>query len=316
MLEVFEMPESAADLGPWLDRTLMSPGLVNVVDELAVIHHAPEESLTVEEARDWLGKDVAAVLERGLGVLEDARLRQMLVRPSLLPAIQELVLVEGGAYWNSLMPPARRRMPTTVTQKPVPRWLFMVVPLAVAASVAAFVAVDMQRQPAVQPPIAAPDLVVTRGADTSLQNAEVTAHKPWGWNRDDLPDAESGPANLLGDLADALSEWFRVTATDGGDRDSLRLHLSEVWAGCQQVRLQTADITQPELRLKVIECVTLLEERMQSALGTLRGQPDQEGAAGTAARTKSQVDAWIQETINALRAMQKNATVESTKSGE
>ena len=130
MLEVLEMPESAADLGPWLDRTLMSPGLVNVVDELAVIHHAPEESLTVEEARDWLGKDVAAVLERGLGVLEDARLRQMLVRPSLLPAIQELVLVEGGAYWNSLMPPARRRMPTTVTQKPVPRWLFMVVPLA------------------------------------------------------------------------------------------------------------------------------------------------------------------------------------------
>jgi len=316
MLEVLEMPESAADLGPWLDRTVMSPGLVHVVDELAVIHRASEESLTVEDAREWLGKDIDAVLERGLGVLGESRLRQLLVRPSLLPGIQECVLVEGGAYWNALMPPARRRMPTTVTQKPMPRWLFMVVPLALAASVAAFIAVDMQRQPAVQPPIAAPELVVTRGADTSPQNKEVIPHKPWGWNRDDLLDAEIGPADLPGHLADALSEWFRVTATDGGDLNSLRIHLSEVWAGCQLVQLQMSDMLLPELRVKVSECVTLLEERTQSALGTLRGQPDQEGTAKAAARTKSQVDAWIQETIDALRAMQKNATVESTTIGE
>jgi hypothetical protein len=294
----------------------MSPGLVHVVDELAVIHHASEESLTVEEAREWLGKDVDAVLERGLGVLGESRLRQLLVRPSLLPGIQELVLVEGGGYWSALMPVARGRMPTTVMQKPMPRWLLMAVPLALAASVAAFIAVDTQRQPAMQPPIAAPDLVVMRGTDTSPHNKEVIPHKPWGWNRDDLLAAEIGPANLPGRLADALSEWFRVTASDGGDLNSLRLHLSEVWAGCQQVRLQTADVTPPELCLKVSECVTLLEERMQNALGTLRGQLDQEGTAETASRTKSQVDAWIQETINALRAMQKNGTVESTKSGE
>jgi hypothetical protein len=273
---------------------------------LTVIHHAPEESLAAEDAREWLGTDVAAVMEKGLGALDNSRLRQLLVRPALLPAIQELVLIEGGVYWNALMPPTPRRMPLTptATQKPSLRWIYIVVPLAVAASLAAFIAVDLQREPVLQPGIPASDLTVTRGADTSPAKVESRAHQPWGWNRDDMLDVDIGTTKLSAHLANTLNDWFEVTANDGSDLDALRLHLSEMWAGCQQVLAQTPDITRPELKQKVHECVSQLEERMQKTLQTLHQPPANEAAAETAARVKMQVDAWIRETADALREME------------
>jgi hypothetical protein len=51
--------------------------------------------------RSWLGPDTTAVLEQGLGRLPARKLEELFRSPGLLPALQELVLTEGGAHWNA-----------------------------------------------------------------------------------------------------------------------------------------------------------------------------------------------------------------------
>lgn len=297
MLEVLEIPDAPAELGPWLDRTLMRPGLAAVVDDLTAIHQGGRESLSAEDAREWLGKDASAVLHRGLASLDNAKLRQLLARPALLPAIQELVLVEGGGYWSALTPAAKNATPAITLNKSMPRWLFVVMPLALAASIAAFIVIDKQREPALPAGFPPSDASITRGTDAPSAENNAAPQEAWGWSREDLFDAENKTKKVSFRLADALNDWFTVTVGDREDIDTLRLHLSEMWAGCQQVLSEPDDQVSRALR----EHVSDLAERMQSTLRSLEQPPADESADETAARVKEQVDAWIQEAADAIR---------------
>jgi len=297
MLDVLEIPDTPAELGPWLDRVLMRPGLAAVVDDLTAVHRAPEESLSAEDAREWLGKDAGPVLSRGLAALDNSRLRQLLVRPALLPAIQELVLVEGGGYWHALMPPVKKATSAIISTKSVPRWLFVVTPLAVAASIAAVIMIDKRPGPALPFGSPASDTTITRGADSASAKNTPGPQEAWGWNRDDLFDTENEKQKLPVRLADALNEWFSVTAADSANVDALRLHVGEMWAGCQHVLAEPLDRISPALRVHVAK----LAERMQSTLLSLEQPPANEAADKTAARVKEQSDAWIREAAEAIR---------------
>lgn len=297
MLDVLEIPDTPAELGPWLDRVLMRPGLAAVVDDLSAVHRAPEESLSAEDAREWLGKDADPVLNRGLAALDNAKLRQLLVRPTLLPAIQEFVLVEGGGYWHALMPPVKKATSAIISTKAVPRWLFAVTPLALAASIAAFIMIDKQPEPALPFGSPASDTAITRGADSVSAENTPSPQEAWGWNRDDLFDTDNEKQKLSDRLADALNDWFSVTAADSDNVDGLRLHVGEMWAGCQQVLAEPLDRISPALRVQVAH----LADRMQSTLRSLEQPPANEPADKTAARVKEQSDAWIREAAEAIR---------------
>ena len=53
-----------------------------------------------------LGGQKPSLLSRGLGVLPAESLRQLLLHPRLLLDLQELVLREGGPYWDTMTPNA------------------------------------------------------------------------------------------------------------------------------------------------------------------------------------------------------------------
>jgi|688.fasta_scaffold31378_5 hypothetical protein len=305
MLEVLEIPEAPADLGPWLDSLVASPDLAAAVDDLSAIHGAAEEAPAVEEARAWLGSDVDAVLERGLGAIENARLRELLVRPALLPAIQELVFVEGGGYWNRIVAESTVATPAPQAAATRHRWLLAMAPLAIAASIAAFVALDMQRGPGVGGKKAEPDLTVMRGTNDDSAPSADAGLQPWGWGRTGLVDNAAEPAAIPGVLAAALEDWFRVTATaDASDLVTLRSQTEELWAGCEQALALPLAGMAPDLRQGIRSQITLFQKRLQALLRRLdEGELAGSESAG-AADLKRDVDALVRDTADALRRLE------------
>lgn len=304
MLDVLDIPESSADLGPWLDRLVVSPTLADAVDDLSAIHDATEGNLAVEEARNWLGSNVAAVLEQGLGVVGNERLRELLMRPALLPAIQEIVFVDGGAYWNRLVAESPFDDPRPQASQARPRWLFVMAPLAIAASIAAFVAVEMRVGPKAGRNNHDPDLTVMRGTNGDSAPAKDDALQPWGWNRMGLVDDVAESAAVADRLASALEDWFTVTAT-GGDSDlaTIRSQTEELWAGCEQVLALPFVGMAPEFRKEVRSRITLFQKRLQALLQQVDDGESTNKAPVVAADIKREVDSLVRGTASALRQL-------------
>ena len=309
MVALLDMPESSADLGEWLDRALMSEGLARLVDELAVVHHTADEAISVEQARDWLGDSFSVVMERGLGELGHARLKELLERPYLLPAIQELALVSGGQYWNRLM----RDVPVAAgapVRSPAPtrngshkRWLFALAPLAVAASVAAFVALDAGRDKGGIKPLPHSDLTITRGTNGENVGQSGGDDKPWGWNRTDLLDGVNSPDEIPARLADGLNEWFSLKKGANSDLQPFSLHVNELWAGCEQFSTQTFSGMPADLQNRLHDRVATFQRGLEAVLAKLDGPiPEGEKASALAAARKS-VDSSVSEAVKALREL-------------
>ncbi|NCA18022.1 MAG: hypothetical protein EBS90_13430 [Betaproteobacteria bacterium] len=306
MVAILDMPESSAKLGEWLDRALMSEGLARVVDELAVVHQTADEAVSVEQARDWLGDSFSVVMERGLGELGHARLKELLKHPNLLPAIQELALIDGGPYWNRLMrdiPVADGATVTGPNPPPNRRWLFALASLAVAASIAAFIAIDAGRDNGGLKPLPHSDLTITRGTDSENVGQTGGEDKPWGWNRTDLLDGVNSPGEIPARLADGLNEWFSLSKGADSDLQTFSLHVNELWAGCEQFSTQKFGGMPADLQNRLHDRVATFQRGLETVLATLDGPiPEGEKDSALAAARKS-VDSSVSEAVKALREL-------------
>jgi hypothetical protein len=304
MVAILDMPESPAELAEWLDHVLMSENLAAIVDELTVVHQSADEVISIEQARDWLGDSFPAVMERGLGALSHSRLRQLLVRPCLLPAVQELALINGGPYWNQLT----RDAALVATPEPPPkrgsnRWLFAFVPLAVAASIAIFVAIDPGRDNDGVKPLPHSDLTITRGTDSGNAGQSGGEDKPWGWNRTDLLDGVNSPSEIPARLADGLNEWFSLSKGADSNLQAFSLHVNELWAGCEQFSTQKFSGMPADLQNRLHDRVATFQRGLETVLATLDGPiPEDEKASALAAARKS-VDSSVSEAVKALREL-------------
>jgi len=308
MVAILDMPESSAKLGEWLDRALMSEGLARLVDELTVIHQTADEAVSIEQARDWLGDSFSVVMERGLGELGHARLKELLKRPNLLPAIQELALIDGGAYWNSLMreiPVADGATVTRPSSQPNRRWLFALASLAVAASIAAFIAIDAGRDNGGLKPLPHSDLTITRGTPSKNVNPSGGEDKPWGWNRTDLLDGVNSPSEIPGRLADGLNEWFSLSKGADSDLQTFSLHVNELWAGCEQFSTQKFSGMPADLQNSLHDRVAIFQRGLETVLATLDGPIPAGEKASALAAARNSVDSSVSEAVKALRELNK-----------
>jgi hypothetical protein len=306
MVAILDMPESPAELAGWLDQVLMSDDLAVVVDELSVVHQSNDEVISVEQARDWLGDSFPAVMERGLGAIGRSRLRQLLVRPRLLPAIQELALVSGGPYWNQLIcnVPIAEAAPVVGRASPRKRsnnrWLLAFVPLAVAASVAAFVAIDAGRDESGIKTLPHSDLNITRGTGGDIHSQDT----PWGWNRTDLLAGINSPGGVPTRLADTLSEWFELSGTLENDVESFKLRVNEMWAGCEQLSTESFTGMSGELQESIQDRINTFQRELDEVLRILDGPiPTGKETAVLSAARKS-VDDNVRKTVESLRNLE------------
>lgn len=306
MVALLDMPESSAKLGEWLDRALMSEGLARLVDELAVVHQTADEAVSVEQARDWLGDSFSVVMQRGLGELSHARLKELLKHPYLLPAIQELALVSGGSYWNRLMrdvPAEAGKTVTGLSPPPNRRWLFALAPLAVAASVAAFVALDAGRDKGGIKPLPHSDLTITRGTNGENVGQSSGEDKPWGWNRTDLLDGVDSPGAIPARLADGLNEWFSLKKGAGSDLQAFSLHVNELWAGCEQFSTHKFSGMPADLQQNLRDHIAAFQRELEAVLAKLDGPIPEGEKASTLSAARKSIDSSVSEALKALREL-------------
>ena len=309
MVTILDMPESPTELGGWLDRILMSDDLAKVVDELTVVHQSADEAISVEQARDWLGDSFSAVMASGLGAISQSRRRQLLLRPSLLPAMQELALINGGPYWNQLVSVVPAAEAASMAQHQPPpkrssnRWLFAALPLAMAACIAAFVVIDLGRnQGGVKPP-PHPDGTLLRGAGGNTDVGISGLDKPWGWTRTDVLDGINFPGDIPTRLADALSEWFNLANAAGSDIQALTLRVNELWAGCEHVSTQPLEGISADLQQRIRDVISHFQREIEAVLKELDDLPSSDADAKVVLAVRRSIDAKVAATADSLRSL-------------
>jgi hypothetical protein len=113
---VLELLTEGVALRPWLERQLVGPDLLEVVEELTAIQGKTEPA---GPAMELLTERRSTILAAGLSALSDREVEMLYQSPSVLLRLQEWVLLAGGPYWNGVLsqtlarpgPPASRKSP-------------------------------------------------------------------------------------------------------------------------------------------------------------------------------------------------------------
>ena len=102
---VLAPPGDSAARGAALDRVLVSGDLPSVIADLRALRQAldPNDAPPPGGLAALLGEDRDAVVDGGLATVPWNRQTAFLKHPELLTELQDLVLLEGHAYWRDLL---------------------------------------------------------------------------------------------------------------------------------------------------------------------------------------------------------------------
>jgi hypothetical protein len=220
-LHLLTMPSGPGHLSRWLECQLVGPCLGELVAELSGL--ADEADGAPPALAEVLGPYRGDVLERGLAVLPANMTRHLLGRPALLLDLQELVLCEGGAYWDQvnrepIVTPAPEQLVKLVWYRRP--W---VVSLATAAAV--LIAVKWFVPAGSTPPVSQQDMrtVTTAPADLCRTGTACLLGEEW-LSRRSAPDLRRSLQELSQRSAELSRAAFPSLAPE--DREELRQTLS------------------------------------------------------------------------------------------
>lgn len=294
-LVAMNIPDDPTQLAGWLERHLTGPDLGRLAAELSAIHR-DEAAGSVHE---MLGGQLPDVLERGLSVLPPAALRSLLCHPRLLMDLQEIVLAEGGAYWDRF--PAseelehlaaaglRQLRGHCTVAEPIPfrrgSWHWQ--PWAVSLATAASVVVVLYAVFPPRPPI----------PETSPPSFVASAASAWGWSKPDASLKGATAPEYLNRLADAAEEWF---ANRPEDAASLAHRVGEFRLACSTLLFAEHRPLPPEERRWLVERCRVWAKTFDRLLVALEADhPD----VGT---LRSDTDAAVQRIMANLRGRAKD----------
>jgi len=225
------IPERPDEQISWLERHLLGPDLGLLAAELSAVHGDREPPESVAEL---LGPHKSALLERGLAALPRSTIRELMRHPAHLLDLQELVLIEGGEYWEQLLnrpevtdaiaaPPRNAAMPKG--KSGTWRGYFAAALVSAVAVAAVFVVVDPVQW--------------MRPKDV------VQAKTERGWNRADTFANEATATAYLQKVA-KRSEEFSSSGEAGTEQVLARI--GEFRTGCSRFLLASHSQLPPEMR--------------------------------------------------------------------
>jgi hypothetical protein len=299
-LVAMSIPEDPVDLPGWLERQLVSLELGALVAELTAVHGAAEGP----ELTGVLGDRREAVLARGLAALPASALRQLLRQPRLLLDLQELVLTEGGPYWQHLpkadpllatlalrderllvseITPAPSLRITSATPKPRASW-WRSAAVGLASAAAALLAVYLFRDPLARQVHGPP------AADAATA---------WGWEKLGDPPPDLAPPAYLNELADAADEWFRQRPEEPA---VLAQRIGEMRLGCSRLIFAPhTPLKDPAQREWLVARCRAWAAKFDKSLADLEaGRP--------VAEVRGDMDRTVQTLAGALRERAKSLT--------
>jgi len=104
---VTEIPDEVSDWPSWLEQQIAGLSLFDLVVGLKATSEPSNNSTTLQRV---CGEQLPTIYESGLGVLRTEQIRTLFENPELLLELQERVLVEGGAYWDSVEQPPEDKL--------------------------------------------------------------------------------------------------------------------------------------------------------------------------------------------------------------
>jgi hypothetical protein len=243
MLLSMTIPDDPAELAAWLEQRLTAPDFGRFVAELTALHpDTPRESLP---ARQLLGAHLREALDAGLRRVPVDVLRQLLRRPDTLTELQELLLTEGGRYWDDVLQRAEGWQPLVESGRHSLGGLLGPDPEVVKFT-------KQNARPPADPvtlPFRKPEKGYRRlalfGAALAacvavvvtvlvLNRGQAPVDPPpsvaWGWAKPGgIPSGEQKPQEYLTRLASSGEEWFEKRPDDVA---GLKQRLTEMLQGC------------------------------------------------------------------------------------
>ncbi len=225
---MLEIPDEPSRLADWLERELVGPNLGHLVQELTVVHRGNLIDATSRDLESWLGGERASVLQSGLTGLPAARLRSLFGQPELLLALQELILTDGGEYWQQLLQnepawvDATERVRTKLFGN-MPNSSDAVMPLSQPGA---------RHRAQWLGPLVAVAAVILLAVGIAVWR-HTRPNPTWGWNRSDLLTASDlSPREYLESLATAGQAWFDRRPADNA---GLAQRIRELRQGCDRL---------------------------------------------------------------------------------
>lgn len=315
-LHWLDMPDSAAELAPWLERRLLHGDLAELTTELAALR--PYDEAPAPSLDEALHGETDEVLRQGLTCLPPQALYTLVCHPELLLALQERVLSDGGKYWRQL-PADERFQPLVVRgRQRLTNWL---------------AATDKESQeertrpspkrPAVEPlrnssprrpksgegfwsqtllcclssaacAVAAVFVLEwSRGKfpKTPADMPAAVAAAPWGWMDDAVFQSDVPAPVYLHKLAKAAEQWF---AHRPEDPHGVALRIGEFRQGCSRLLLAEHPALSSSDREWLHERCRVWAQRLDEHLVALE-------SGANPLQIREEADATVRRLIDALR---------------
>lgn len=270
-----DIPDSPADLGPFLEQAIASAWLPALVAELrAVIRESSNSTLQAA-----LSTDRGRVLERGLAALDFERQRLLLANPELLLQLQELVYSEGGKYWLDLLKDPESQSAASRGWKSVAAQTVHTPSSRVHASP------SQSRRKSLA-------LMLTAAGVLIAGYLVWPKTRPWGWNRPGVFDVAMARRPYLEHLAETANEWF---STDARTSAELSTRLREFRSGCEKLLAAShPQLPQPD-RDWLIERCKVWTSKIDQSLADLEARRKPPDAVST------DVKAMVNQLVGALQ---------------
>jgi len=269
---VTEIPDEVSDWPSWLEQQIVGMSLYDLVVGLKAINEASDAnptlydhdsysvagSISTDEASPTLqqvcGEQLPTIYESGLGVLSTEQIGSLFTNPELLLELQELVLIEGGSYWDSVEQSSEDKL---VVERHVAKTLTAIGQVrptqGLMEGIDAAMSSSTKQQPSVQKKPKSileqywPVLVLAAGLLIAVGIWSPTATSDgggWGFDKSGLLTAQVTGRSYLNSLSDAAGTFSKKVPDS---KEATLKRLKEFSAGCSKL------IAAPNLQLEDVE---------------------------------------------------------------
>jgi hypothetical protein len=274
------MPDDPQEQAAWFDRLLVSGDCGALAAEI----HALAGNRTERSLKEILGDEQAMILASGTAAMSEHTRRELLRSPNAIFALQEVILMDGGSYWQTLPRPAYFETSLEKVRDALVPAPVEIVPLSLARA-------RRRLFPWFLPLTVAACLVV--GTFAFWPKAEPA----WGWSRPGALAQQNSSSDYYAALIASGKEWFDVRPAD---RASLVQRIIELRRGCSTLILAGHPTLAADRKSELVERCRKWAGQIDEALAAAeRGDPVD--------AVTGQVDAIVNRIISYLDTKKQSA---------
>ena len=322
---IFKMPDNPEDLFSWFDEMLVGPSFRQFIGELRQARNINTEEAKLDDARSWASECLDQLLIDGTKGLGEDRIQELSQWPNMLEAVQELVLHEGKAYWQTkldesaiiqdrvtelrekVIRPIETRSSWLRPEKTYRSLSYQLGGLAALLLVGIFFASQsdvLQKQNATKSNDSYPVNQMMRGEDNQNALNKKTEGREWSWSSGNLEETQTAEAQI-NVLADSLDKWFDITKNTKTIK-AFNMNLSELWLGCEFVMSMPLDSLGELEKRELIALLSNLQQQVTAVIEQLNQGSDQlEPTQAKLKITKQKVDDYTHQAVQDIRELLK-----------